>query len=992
MNRKTEYVKKWWIIGILVFTSLLPQSVGATLSETESVQMGTTFLPLIQKPAAVAESAWPMAGANPQRTSWTSEEVRGQLHPLWFRPIEPFIPSKAQIIAANSLLYISTAKGIYALKAETGALAWVYPTEMPIGHSPTVHGSTLYIGGFDHKLHALEANPDPTTLPTDSSTGYRINNRIQWTFEAEAGFQTNPLVANNMVYIGNRDANMYAVYANDYPDAAKRGKLAWKYKTGGPLLFSAATSNDNQTIYFASNDMHAYALNALNGNPIWFHLENGVQKSGLAKLPGDGFHSWWPVVYTDPPTGKTYVLFAGSHAYRSYTEPRNGPDLQDLDRQDIFGNYNASDPSLEAYKGSLRSPRLASGSYSGWLDTNRPNTFGPITTKSNTVYYKEKPWRRTYFALEGLTGEEVTFDFDGDGKRQEYAPVLWHGTHSGNRYPSVVGKDSVLYQSNLYMFGSWIGAGHVSGWKFGTPYISTPSDGWMAMDEPMAYSGGGNLIYWTTCCDRGAGAMDVAANYPNTQEWTYFSYNIDDLIPGYNVMHDSWVLRNDLPGPYGGPNGVYGSHGEQNPPIPYKGMVFLHRSNAIIAFGLQTAQQPLGKPVAQTVANIPKAEMTTWSADQLKERLAGQVQSIIDAGHLRPGRGHAGLFDGVAQSACGDHLMDYWVDPSDTIYYLGLALPHLPSDLQARARNYIQTEMAQYSPTNVTMIGWEDGASRDFFDLPPEEDAARQGSGPTEYGNDQFEGWAQVSNYGRVNPFRFYALWKYSLQFPSPSAQTLFTSAKKYLSNAPSNAILSKYPFVHNAYIAGFRGYLELGKKAGYQESQLLTPNGTPIAQELNRLLTLRASSFSKDTPYTSSSSDPFGLGTYCRALSVARNFMYLTPELAESLRSNALERVRQATLEYQRVAPYWFVPKTEQTMGEGVLHPIHDANALFQAKALILKEPREELTKYLDVSTFAAATCSTSRTSSLLSRLVARRQRPRLSRCVQAGTSSHCH
>jgi hypothetical protein len=81
---------------------------------------------------------------------------------------------------------------------------------------------------------------------------------------------------------------------------------------------------------------------------------------------------------------------------------------------------------------------------------------------------------------------------------------------------------------------------------------------------------------------------------------------------------------------------------------------------------------------------------------------------------------------------------------------------------------------------------------------------------------------------------------------------------------------------------------------------------------------------------------------------------MFLVPELADYLRGNALEKVRQAVQEYERVAPYWFVEQTEQTMGESILAPIYDTNALFQAKALILKDPREELSRYLDVSTFA--------------------------------------
>ena len=242
------------------------------------------------------------------------------------------------------------------------------------------------------------------------------------------------------------------------------------------MLFSAAMSRDNGRVYFASNDMHAYALNALDGNPVWFHLDNGVQQPGSAKLLGDGFASWWPVVYTDSSSGKSSIIFAGSFAYRWNTTPRSGDDLHDLQRGDIFSDYDPNNPAYDAYNGSLSSPRLTSGTYAGWLDTNQSNTFGTITTKSTTDYYKEMPWRRTYFVLDGQSGEEVLFDFDGDGKKQEYAPILWHNTHNGNRFPPVVGSDNNLYQSNMYLFGRWIASGGMSGWKFGTPYISTPSN------------------------------------------------------------------------------------------------------------------------------------------------------------------------------------------------------------------------------------------------------------------------------------------------------------------------------------------------------------------------------------------------------------------------------------------------------------------------------------------------------------------------------------
>ncbi len=47
---------------------------------------------------------------------------------------------------------------------------------------------------------------------------------------------------------------------------------------------------------------------------------------------------------------------------------------------------------------------------------------------------------------------------------------------------------------------------------------------------------------------------------------------------------------------------------------------------------------------------------------------------------------------------------------------------------------------------------------------------------------------------------------------------------------------------------------------------------------------------------------------------------------------------------------PYWFVSKAEEGAGETAFVPIYDTIALFNAKAMILKESRAELEKYLDI------------------------------------------
>ena len=492
----------------------------------------------------VEAGSWSMVAANPQRTSWSPEEVRGRLQPVWYKPIEPYISQKVQIIASNDTLYISTAKGLFALNAATGAERWVYPTEFPLGHSPTIYNNTAYVGGFDHKLHAI-----------DAVTGAGL-----WTFEAGAGFQTNPLVAEGKVFAGNRDGFFYAVHA----EGGSTGQQAWRYEVGFPILQSAAYQAG--VLFFAAEDGHAYALNAATGALVW--------KS--AKLPGAGFQSWWPVVHGDR------VIFSGSNNYRTSLTPGGGGQFSnDLEKEDVYPNY-ATDPR---------------GTLIGNMNTSPgPWAAGTPTIDASRIlnYFSAKPWRKSVFVLNRTTGVE-----------EETAPVLWTGTHSGSRYPPVVGSDNVLYQQNNYMSDPFIAGGQVAGWSPGIPYITVVNSDWAAVDEPHAASAGGNLVYWSLCCDRQAGAFDITI--PNTRfldrwnagilpptggtggpdrAWGYFGYNLDSLLPGYNALYHN--PRADYTSPYayfigttGSHNGKYGFHGDTNAPIPYKGKVYLHRGNTI---------------------------------------------------------------------------------------------------------------------------------------------------------------------------------------------------------------------------------------------------------------------------------------------------------------------------------------------------------------------------------------------------------------------------
>jgi outer membrane protein assembly factor BamB len=156
---------------------------------------------------------------------------------------------------------------------------------------------------FDRHIHAVN---------TDNGQGRWISD------QAGAGFDTSPLLVNNKVIAGNRDGYLYA-FDN------VTGKLLWKYKTDGPILFSAAYYDGK--IYLVSSDMHAYALTE-SGSLVW--------KS--AALPSSGFNSWWPVVYQSPGTdrSKDRIIISGGWNYREDMGPEYNKKFTEMQAAEAF--------------------------------------------------------------------------------------------------------------------------------------------------------------------------------------------------------------------------------------------------------------------------------------------------------------------------------------------------------------------------------------------------------------------------------------------------------------------------------------------------------------------------------------------------------------------------------------------------------------------------------------------------------------------------------
>ena len=175
-------------------------------------------------------------------------------------------------VIENKTIYFGGDDGnVYALDAETGRQVWKMKTRGPVPATPAVASGVVYVGSYDGNFYALDS----------------VNGALKWKFATEGerrfeakgmhGFQpknqtiadpydiflSSPVVAEGAVYFGSGDGNIYAL------DAAT-GDLKWKFKTGDVVHASPAFANG--IVFVGSWDSYFYAVDAKSGKQKWrFH-------------------------------------------------------------------------------------------------------------------------------------------------------------------------------------------------------------------------------------------------------------------------------------------------------------------------------------------------------------------------------------------------------------------------------------------------------------------------------------------------------------------------------------------------------------------------------------------------------------------------------------------------------------------------------------------------------------------------------------------------
>ncbi|MBC7226327.1 MAG: PQQ-binding-like beta-propeller repeat protein [Thermoflexales bacterium] len=587
--------------------------------------------------------------------------------------------------------------------------------------------------------------------------------RYYWRWnEVPFASRTQPVVADNRLFIGSLNGTMYALDA-DQDAGGGTPTILWSRDVGAPIRDTAAVYNGR--VYFGAYDGRVHALDAATGNPVWsFQTGGGV---AAAPVVDNG------VVYIGSTDGVFYALDAATGALR-WTYNAGAPILTSAalsaDGQTVyFGAEDIYAYALRTSDGQLRWRTRLQGQS---LAERWPVVVG------NTVIYRSQPLRNFHFLLhEGddvmdqagavnpnwaadwaavrprivahLTANpdrQTFFALDGaTGALRGVAPVLYTYGDGDAPAPPVV-KDGALYLVYRARHGIQTDGGsvHVTtryDAELGRMDLSTLDiTGLTATqtfnyqmrytsDEPAMLSIGGNLLFVDNWERLGAlnlqtGALIAIANVANY--WPACPPP-DGQCPAWGgpmPFFTTWPF----PGPQVG-EGV-----THRPLVIASGRLFWRVVDGGLAsigpagtLALSPATSggsslPLSRTAEEGPGVTATASLTpyVWTEPvrpvsnppaDLVQQLNDEVRRIVDAGgHLLPyflERGFTTemLFPGDTlypeepPGLAACHPGNiYWFDPGELVYTLSIAYPYLSSDLQSRVQSYLSAEMARYPP------------------------------------------------------------------------------------------------------------------------------------------------------------------------------------------------------------------------------------------------------------------------------------------------------
>jgi outer membrane protein assembly factor BamB len=187
----------------------------------------------------------PMYQYTPANTGYAPAETgpSGSVTRRWTVDAVGGVRSSPAVVGGT--VYVGgTDDSVYAIDAADGGDEWEFQTGGDVVSSPAVVDGTVYVGCNDDSVYAIDAD-----------TGEE-----EWAFETASTVKSSPTVAGGTVYVGSNTGTVYAIGADG-------GEKQWSTQTGS-MIHSAPAVADG-TVYVEDITGVVYALDGASGDRRW---------------------------------------------------------------------------------------------------------------------------------------------------------------------------------------------------------------------------------------------------------------------------------------------------------------------------------------------------------------------------------------------------------------------------------------------------------------------------------------------------------------------------------------------------------------------------------------------------------------------------------------------------------------------------------------------------------------------------------------------------
>jgi hypothetical protein len=873
---------------------------------------------------------WPMLGHDCARSGATSTEIRPPFARKWYRLFaDEGLMSGIQPVIADGKVFVGTLRGtLHAIDSETGKDAWAHSASGAILHACAVGEDRVVFGCADGRIYGLSVG----------------DGRLAWSVQTGQAVWNAPLIHQGTVLIGGRDGSLYAIDLGT-------GTVKWKAPTGGPLLSSPALDTTKGHVYVASEDMRVYAFDFGDGKQLW----------QSTKLPGVSFRGYHPVV---APDGSVMVTTSPALNLDSFE-----PILMGMVKE-VFGDFASWRHKKE------ENDRLREANFKKMTE--------PGTYEAQLSYIRKRltdePIYQTFFVL------------DPDSGRQKFVPpIVYAESMNGTGAPPIVTVDGkvivkfqALLRSRYEHYSPFLNVGYLdTATGHITPIMNqSRTYGWhdsllLVHDEQCQLSAAGRVLINTHQDNVNAMDLDTLQGYAQP-----LCRNIHEPKPSEAVGIWAMILRNQ-PLPVGKEwlargTAVYGGGSVIDTAVSIAGDSFYYipthemsAGAAVIAYKMASdgdAAKEVGPPSAKLTDDewkrIPnlrwdwdtlQAQRLSYVLDALPGKVPGtlgnplteqaktRVAQIADSDldrfiwQVPVVKSPADDKAGDLKAQVGKLISQQWqplvfppgkhpteayrvfADPTETLFTLARAYSYLDDDLRKSARAYVERLSNPGGPLGKRTVDPSAGAVRSYYDISPD------------------KLFRLVDDIVRSDVARLYPLWLWAHVTSDWQRIESSWGQLKGLVDQPPGKMEED---CRNGYVAGLIAYCRIAEHVKDKEAveKAIVVTRKALRERLVYEFAYTESGLISEVPVSRS---------------IFARWRHLTPEVGRLLAEYAGTTHRHLMDVYvDHHRPTWHIAWGVETAwrNESPFAFPTMSEEVFAARAWILNEPAETLTRFLDI------------------------------------------